>query len=334
MQNIVCFLPSLNGLRFHKYAWGLYKTAQKLCHPEKIGALVAVVIHTGISEKVLHELPFDEVHHVQVGADDWQLADVQLEIAEEVLQRLQMAKATYLFVSTPFYQEIAVRLSMRLPDAGIVTNVLEMKNGKTDDGWLVKRSVFQDKAHEWLDFRGAQHQFITMLPEVLYGEERKGAAGKVEQIPFLSPGRRRAIAYLGEFTLGANDVKLTEARCVIGIGRGVQGGGPAAFEAISRLADLLNAPIGGSKVADELGLIPRDKRIGSSGQAIEADIYIAIGISGSSQHLAGIAGVKHVIAINWDSAAPIFSRCDLGIVGDCKDAVKLLVDALERKEGE
>lgn len=328
MQQIICFLPVQNGIRFNELTWGMYKMAKKIADKHAV-PMIAVVVHAGMPENQIATLPFAELYHLKLDKDCWHLADAHLEAYETVLDQLNLSSGLYLFSENALYHEVAVRLGFRRKGS-IVTNVMELLHSEQPESkWIVKRSIFHDKIHEWLHFDGKiAHHYITLDQAVLYGKKVQGRAKKIEEIS-IRQSRKESIVFLRESTLSLADLKITEARCVIGIGRGVHGYGASSLEPIFKLAELLNAPIGGSKVADELGLIPREKRIGSSGHSIEADIYIAIGISGSSQHLAGITGVKHVIAINRDAAAPIFNRCDIGIVGDFRDAVRLLVDALE-----
>lgn len=329
MDKIVCFLPVHNGIQFNEITWGMYKTAKKIASHHHV-PLIAIVVHAGLHEDEIVALPFDHIYHIQLEKSAWYLADEQIKAYEAVRQVLNLTSGIYLFSSEPIYQEIAVRLSVRI-DSGIITNVLELLPGEQSGSeFIVKRSIYNDKAHEWLSFeKEMSHKYITFDKAALFGEQEIGRAGKIEEIR-LPHHKSGSIIFLRESLLSFAEMKINEARCVIGIGRGVYGHETSALEPVYKLAELLNAPIGGSKVADEFGLISREKRIGSSGHSIDADVYIAIGISGSTQHLAGISRVKHVIAINHDAAAPIFSRCDIGIIGDFRESVRLLVDILER----
>jgi electron transfer flavoprotein alpha subunit len=328
IQQVICLLPVQNGVRFNETAWGLCKIAKQAA--DKWAArLIGVAVHIGVAEHELSSLPFDEVYHVKLDEESWHTVDKHIEAYEAVLNQLNNSSGLYLFSSNPLYHESAVRLSM-LRRGAIVTNAAEIRcSEEQDSACLVKRSIFHGKIDEWVSFNEeTTHRFVTFDQAILYGKPVLGRADRVEEIT-VRQNVSGSISYEGEIMLSLAELKISEARCVIGIGRGVHGCGASDLGSILKLAELLNAPIGGSKVADELGLIPREKRIGSSGHSIEADIYIAIGISGSTQHLAGITGVKHVVAINRDAAAPIFNRCEIGIVGDFREAVRLLTDAIE-----
>ena len=122
---------------------------------------------------------------------------------------------------------------------------------------------------------------------------------------------------------------MTEAIRVLGVGAGVENS--AGMSLIEHLAQLLDMPIGGTKRADEMGLISRERRIGASGISIEPDVYIAIGISGASHHLIGTRKAKHVVAINKDKAAPIFDVAEVGIVDDFRLVAMSLINQLTRQ---
>ncbi|WP_148040420.1 electron transfer flavoprotein subunit alpha/FixB family protein [Brevibacillus fluminis] len=290
--------------------------------------LIGIIVHHGVENELFDQLPFHEVYHIKVPPEKWKLTDYHIHSFQKANEKIAISNGTYLFSSSPLYHEVAVRLSVQ-NDAGIITNAQEIGCNKENSTLLVKRQIYGEKANEFVSFQGELPQYITLDRAILYGSPFSGKPSIVEQIE-LDTVSKHNVKFVSETAIGFQDLKITEARCVIGIGRGASES--QAWECILPLAEQLNAPIGGSKVADELGLIPREKRIGSSGNSIDADIYIAIGISGSSQHLEGIKGVKHVIAINIDPAAPIFQRCDVGIVGDYRIVVPKIVESLKQGE--
>ncbi|KIL34428.1 hypothetical protein SD71_20685 [Cohnella kolymensis] len=329
MRKVFCYVPVVDGTVLNEHAWGLMKIANKI-NTERL-PLAGIVVHSGLEKEQWGELPFDEVYHVRLEAEQWKVADAHVQAFEHVHHEIGAAQGIYLFASNPLYHETAVRLSVRYGGA-VITHAVDIHTPNSDaaaSSFTVKREIYRGKAHEYVTFRSSNptsHQFVTMSPAVLYGERMQGQPSVVREIHYDNPTAGK-VRFVSESVIGWEELKITEARCVIGVGRGLSGAGSMAD--IVRLAELLNAPIGGSKVADELGLIPRDRRIGSSGSAIDADIYIAIGISGSSQHLEGIKGVKRVIAVNSDPSAPIFQRCDIGIVGKFQDVIPALVAAVQ-----
>lgn len=322
--NIICYLPLKNGVTFTEETWGLVEQTKTIY--SSTARMTAVVVHSGIPVTELEQLPFDEVYHVHLPIEKWKVSDYHFQVFRRFCTIFQHQKEIFLFSSHPLYHDVAVRASTRL-GMPIITNALEVVEVENQPSSLmVKREIYQGKANEFVTFAPSKQQYLTFERSVLYGRPQYGTPSIVQEID-IEQYESSPIKFTQESEINWKELKLTEAKVVIGIGRGVQG--KDEFDSIVKLAEIVNAPIGGSKVADELGLISREKRIGSSGSSIEADIYIAIGISGSSQHLEGIKGVKHVIAINNDPSAAIFQRCDIGIVGDYQQVVPRLVDALQ-----
>jgi electron transfer flavoprotein alpha subunit len=132
-----------------------------------------------------------------------------------------------------------------------------------------------------------------------------------------------------ESPAGAGGASLATARVVIGGGRGV--GGPDGFAPLEELADLLGGVVGVSRVVTSEGWRPHRQQVGQTGTKITPELYLACGISGAIQHIAGCAGAKHIIAINTDPGAPILAHADYAVIGDLHQVLPALVEALRTR---
>ena len=132
-----------------------------------------------------------------------------------------------------------------------------------------------------------------------------------------------------ESPAGAGGASLATARVVVGGGRGV--GGPDGFAPLEELARLLGGVVGVSRVVTSEGWRPHKQQVGQTGTKITPELYLACGISGAIQHIAGCAGAKHIIAINTDPGAPILAHADYAVIGDLHQVIPALVEALRAR---
>jgi electron transfer flavoprotein alpha subunit len=132
-----------------------------------------------------------------------------------------------------------------------------------------------------------------------------------------------------ESAAGAGGVSLATARVVVGGGRGV--GGPDGFAPLEELAGLLGGVVGVSRVVTSEGWRPHRQQVGQTGTKITPELYLACGISGAIQHIAGCAGAKHIIAINIDPGAPILTHADYAIIGDLHQVIPVLITAIRSR---
>lgn len=221
---------------------------------------------------------------------------------------------------------LAPRIAVKL-EAGLVDGAVELP--KLEGGkFLVKKTAFSGKAFAVTELTSAV-KVIALNPNAFGVKEATGAATVEAFNPEIKPTDLTAI--VKEIVRATNKISLPDAELVVSAGRGLKG--PENWGMIEELAGLLGAATACSKPVSDADWRPHSEHVGQTGIAISPNLYIAIGISGAIQHLAGVSSSKVIVVINKDPEAPFFKVADYGIVGDAFEVVPQLIEALKAHKG-
>lgn len=262
-----------------------------------------------------------KIHHVNNDALDHFDAGVFTKVIAQVAG--QTGAKVIVFSNNVDGKAIAPRLSARLK-AGLAAGAVALPD--TGNGFIVKKNVFSGKAfaHVSLD---TDIKIISLNPNAYRVSEVEGVA---EIIPFnatIEPAKVKVTAV----NKSSGEVPLTEAEIVVSAGRGMKG--PENWKIVEDLAKALHAALACSRPVADAHWRPHNEHVGQTGIAIAPNLYIAIGISGAIQHLAGVNRSKVIVVINKDPEAPFFKAADYGIVGDAFEVVPKITEAVIKLKG-
>ena len=219
---------------------------------------------------------------------------------------------------------VAPRVAARMK-AGHVAGAITLPSA--DGGFRVKRNVFSGKAQAWVEVK-TPVKVISLMPNSLPIENGGGPAAVEEFTGDLGP----AGITVKEFRKAGAGVPLPEAEIVVSAGRGMKG--PVNWGMVEELAKELHAATACSRPVADSHWRPHHEHVGQTGVAIRPNCYIAIGISGAIQHLAGVNQSKVIAVINKDPEAPFFKAADYGIVGDAFEVLPKLIEAAKKLNAE
>jgi electron transfer flavoprotein alpha subunit len=230
-----------------------------------------------------------------------------------------------LFSSSHDAREIAGRLQARLGSTLMsnATDVTSVDRAQTQ--------IFGDTVVVEVGLEGPPPALVLLRPKSVVPEPTGGSAEIVmieADVPDDLPSARRVERH----EESASGPKLEEARVVISGGRGLQD--PANFTLLDDLAAAIgNAAVGASRAVVDAGWVPYSYQVGQTGKTVKPEVYLAVGISGATQHVVGMKGAKRIVAINKDPDAPIFRLADLGVVGDALTLLPALIEEIRARKG-
>ena len=299
--------------------------------------VVAILLGSGIKDKaeILIQHGADKV----VVVDDPMLAEYVTEPYAKALNEIikKNDPEIVLFGATSIGRDLAPRVSARV-HTGLTADCTKLDIGTIDSMpdtklLLMTRPAFGGNIMATIVCKDHRPQMATVRPGVMKALAKdKARKGEVVdfKVDFTDADMNVKIR---EVVKGdSKAVDITEAKVLISGGRGI--GSPDFFGKLQELADVLGGVVSASRAAVDAGWIEKDRQVGQTGKTVRPDLYMACGISGAIQHVAGMESAEYIVAININDTAPIFDVADLGIVGDVKAIVPKLTEAIAKRKAE
>ena len=290
---------------------------------EQLGTTAEGVVLGSVSEDLaqLGKYGVSKIHQV----NDQSLDHFDSQVYANVIAQVAVATAAkvLVFSNNVDGKAIALRVSARLK-AALVSGAVALPDAT--NGFIVKKNVFSGKAFANISLN-TDIKIISLSPNAYKTEERDGVA---EVLPFKAtiPASKIKVTAINKVS---GEVPLTEAEIVVSAGRGLKG--PENWGMVEDLAHALHAALACSRPVADAHWRPHNEHVGQTGIAIAPNLYIAIGISGAIQHLAGVNRSKVIVVINKDPEAPFFKAADYGIVGDAFEVIPKLTEAIKKMKG-
>jgi electron transfer flavoprotein alpha subunit len=295
--------------------------ARRLAEPLK-ASVHAVLVGSGI-EGLASELGAHGADAVHV-FDQAELGAYATEpYARAVAQVVAAEKPAVVLVPfTAMGRDLAPRVAARV-GAGVVSDcvALTVKDGRLE----ARRPMYAGKAYATVRWEG-EPQMATLRPNVFPvapADTARKADVKKETVDTSARAKVTAV-----HATAAGKVELTEAQIIVSGGRGLKG--PENFHLVESLAAAMGAAVGASRAVVDAGWVDHQYQVGQTGKTVSPTLYVACGISGAIQHLAGMSSSKYIVAINKDADAPIFKVANYGVVGDLFELLPKLTEAAKR----
>jgi len=215
-------------------------------------------------------------------------------------------------------------------DAGLTADCTGLEVRREDGALLQTRPAFGGNIMATIECPRSRPQMATVRPKVMKAMEfDESRQGEVVEVSPLDAELESRVNVLASVVAGQGNVNIQESDILISGGRGLEN--EKGFELIRKLADVLDADVAASRAVVDAGWIPYPHQVGQTGKTVAPKLYIACGISGAVQHVAGMQSAEAIVAINRDENAPIFNVADFGIVGDLNEIIPKLIAKLEER---
>lgn len=307
-MSVIVFVESKNG-KVSKSSF------EAVSYGSKIGEVTAVT-YGNIDASALGEFGAKKVliHKGLTSPNDQQSTKLIVAAVAET------GADVIIFSQDQIGKAIAPRVSAAL-NAGHVSGAIALP--KTDSGFVVKTNVFSGKAFAHVKVNSTK-KVISLLPNS-FAPEKTGGIAEVSEVTY---DLGVAGIIVKDFKSEGEGIPLPEAELVVSAGRGLKG--PENWGIVEDLAKTIGATTACSRPVSDIGWRPHHEHVGQTGVAIRPNLYIAAGISGAIQHLAGVNGSKTIVVINTDSEAPFFKAADYGIIGDAFEVLPKLNEAFKK----
>jgi electron transfer flavoprotein alpha subunit len=305
-MSVLVFVEDWNG-SFKKASFEATSYAKRWAN--MMNTQVVAVTSNSTTSSELHAYGADHVLQIT-------LAKTGMGIAEQLGQLCNDAQGVVI-AGTALGKTIGPALAA-LNNGSLSTNTISLP--LSINPTEVKRGAFSSKGIETIELNGSL-PIISFVPNSIGIAEITGE-GETNSKDITG----NDLMEITEVNVASGKVALPEAEAVVSAGRGLKG--PENWGMIEELADVLGAATACSKPVSDIGWRPHSEHVGQTGIQVNPNLYIAIGISGAIQHLAGVSASKTIVVVNTDSEAPFFKAADYGIVGDAFEVIPKLVDAL------
>jgi electron transfer flavoprotein alpha subunit len=319
MSKSIIFCEVVNG-KMKRSSLELLTAARKLSL-KPAAVLFGASVGSAASDASAHGA--DEIHLIKDAELDQYNPELYVANLAALVEKL--GAKVILASAGSLAKDMLPRLAARL-SAGIVSDCIEVSSNGGQ--LIVKKPVYSGKAFATISLDSSSVQIILMRANQLPVEAASGA-GSITEHTKTSVSLN---TLLQEVVRGASEkLDLTEANVIVSGGRGLKEANN--FKMLHDLADVLGATVGASRAVVDAGWVGHGMQVGQTGKTVAPSLYIAVGISGAIQHLAGMSGSKVIVAINSDPNAPIFQKATYGIVGDAFEIVPKLTEEFKKALG-